>query len=199
MSKVVKLKKGLNLKVKGSPAEQLVELISDTYAIKPTDFIGFKKPKVLVKPGDKVKAGSQLYFDKDLPEVRYTSPVSGEVVEVKRGAQRKLLEIVVKADGLNEYEDFKAYSVSELDALSVEDTKQQILDSGLWSNIIQRPYAVVAKPAVAPRSIFISCFDSSPLAPDYNFTLKGEEKNFSTGVDVLKKFCSLIQLASMLQ
>lgn len=194
MSKVVKLKKGLDLKVKGAPSSEVVEIASETYAIKPTDFIGFKKPKVLVKPGDKVKAGAQLYFDKDLPAVKYTSPVSGEVVEVKRGAQRRLLEIVVKADGQNEFEEFKSFSVSDLGALSAEDAKQQILEAGLWSNFIQRPYAVVAQPTDAPRSIFVSCFDSSPLSADYNLTLKGEDKNFATGVDVLKKFCKDIQL-----
>ena len=107
MSKVVKLKKGLNLSIEGEPSTTVVEVSSETYAIKPTDFIGFKKPKVLVKPGDKVKAGTQLYFDKDLPEVKYTSPVSGEVIEVKRGAQRRLLEIIVKADAENAYEEFK--------------------------------------------------------------------------------------------
>ncbi len=194
MSKVVKLKKGLDLKVKGVPSSEVVEIASETYAIKPTDFIGFKKPKVLVKPGDKVKAGTQLYFDKDLPAVKYTSPVSGEVVEVKRGAQRRLLGIVVKADGQNEFEEFKSFSVSDLGALSAEDAKQQILEAGLWANFIQRPYAVVAQPTDAPRSIFVSCFDSSPLSADYNLTLKGEDKNFATGIDVLKKLCKDIQL-----
>lgn len=194
MSKVVKLKKGLDLKVKGAPSSEVVGIASETYAIKPTDFIGFKKPKVLVKPGDKVKAGTQLYFDKDLPAVKYTSPVSGEVVEVKRGAQRRLLGIVVKADGQNEFEEFKSFSVSDLGALSAEDAKQQILEAGLWANFIQRPYAVVAQPTDAPRSIFVSCFDSSPLSADYNLTLKGEDKNFATGIDVLKKLCKDIQL-----
>jgi Na+-transporting NADH:ubiquinone oxidoreductase subunit A len=194
MSKVVKLKKGLDLSIKGEPSSTVVELFSDTYAIKPTDFIGFKKPKVLVKPGDKVKAGTQLYFDKDLPEVKYTSPISGEVIEVKRGAQRKLLEIIVKADADNAYEEFKQFSVSDLGALSADDAKAQILEAGIWPSFIQRPYAVVAKPSDAPRSIFISCFDSSPLAPDYNLVLKGEDKAFSTGIDVLKKFCKDIQL-----
>jgi Na+-transporting NADH:ubiquinone oxidoreductase subunit A len=194
MSKVVKLKKGLNLSIEGEPSTTVVELSSETYAIKPTDFIGFKKPKVLVKPGDKVKAGTQLYFDKDLPEVKYTSPVSGEVIEVKRGAQRRLLEIVVKADAENAFEEFKQYSISDLGSLSADDAKAQILEAGIWPSFIQRPFAVVAKPTDAPRSIFISCFDSSPLAPDYNLALKGEDKAFATGVDVLKKFCKDIQL-----
>jgi len=194
MSKVVKLKKGLDLSIQGEPSSTIVELSSDTYAIKPTDFIGFKKPKVLVKPGDKVKAGTQLYFDKDLPEVKYTSPVSGEVIEVKRGAQRRLLEIIVKADAENAFEDFKKFSISDLGSLSADDAKAQILKAGIWPSFIQRPYAVVAKPTDTPRSIFISCFDSSPLAPDYNVALKGEDKAFSTGIDVLKKFCKDIQL-----
>jgi Na+-transporting NADH:ubiquinone oxidoreductase subunit A len=195
MSKIIKLKKGLDLKVKGNASAEVVEVLSGTYAIKPTDFIGFKKPKVLVKPGDKVKAGTQLYFDKDLPEVKYTSPVSGEVIEIKRGAQRRLLEIVVKADNENSYEEFRKHSISDLGSLSMEDARNQILDSGIWSSIIQRPFAVVAKPKDVPRSIFISCFDSAPLAQDFSFTLKGEDKYFAAGVDVLKKFCSDVQLS----
>ena len=194
MSKIVKLKKGLNISMEGEPSSTIVELSSDTYAVKPTDFIGFKKPKVLVKPGDKVKAGTQLYFDKDLPEVKYTSPVSGEVIEIKRGAKRKLLEIIVKADANNAFEAFKQFSVSELGSLTADDAKAQILEAGIWPSFMQRPYAVVAKPTDTPRSIFISCLYSSPLAPDYNLALKGEEKAFNTGIDVLKKFCKDIQV-----
>ena len=123
-----------------------------------------------------------------MDSVLYTAPVSGEVVDVKRGAKRKLLEIVILADKDIEYETFKSYPISDLAAASREELQEVMLKSGVWPNIIQRPYGVVANPADTPRDIFISGFDSSPLAPDYSFILKGQERNFQAGVEVLKKF-----------
>lgn len=187
----INLKKGFNVNLVGKAKANVVEDVkSETFAIKPPDFVNFEKPKVLAKVGDSVKAGTTLYFDKSLPEVKYTSPVSGEVVEIKRGAKRKLLEIVVKADENNAYEDFSSRSVSDVAKMSAEDAKQLILDGGVWPNIIQRPYAVVAKPTDSPKAIFISGFDSSPLAPDYDVIFKGEEQYFQVGLEVLKKFTS---------
>lgn len=187
----INLKKGFNINLVGKAQANVVEGVQpETFAIKPPNFVNFEKPKVLVKVGDSVKAGTTLYFDKSLPEVKYASPVSGEVVEIKRGAKRRLLEIVVKADGNNTYEDFSQKSVSEVAKMSAEDAKQAILDSGIWPSIIQRPYAVVAKPTDSPKAIFISGFDTNPLAPDYDVIFKGEEQHFQVGLEVLKKFTS---------
>lgn len=187
----INLKKGFNINLVGKAQSNVVENVySETFAIKPPNFVSFVKPKVLVKEGDAVKAGTPLYFDKSLPEVKYTSPVSGEVVEIKRGEKRKLLEIVVKADKQNVYESFPQKSVSDVAKMTAEEAKQQILDSGVWSTIIQRPYAVVAKPTDTPKAIFISGFDTNPLAPNYDIIFKGEERNFQVGLEVLKKLTS---------
>lgn len=195
MSRQIKLKKGFNINLAGKPAAKVVEgLVSDTYAIKPADFPGFFKPKVLVTVGDKVKAGQPLYFDKSMPSVQYASPVSGEVVEVKRGERRKLMEIIVKSDSSMEYVERNKYSVSDINNLSAEQAKQQMLDSGVWPNIVQRPYAVVANPDVLPKSIFISGFDSSPLAPDYSILFKGQDDAFRVGIEILKKFSSKVHV-----
>ena len=107
MSNVIKLKRGLDIQLKGR-AEQILEQMDrpDTFAIKPTDFHGLT-PKLAVKEGDKVKAGSALFFDKYQPDVKYVSPVSGEVVAINRGERRKILEVVVKADGENQSEEFR--------------------------------------------------------------------------------------------
>ncbi len=120
----------------------------------------------------------------------YTSPVSGEVAAVVRGEKRKLLEIRILADKEVAFEEFKKFTISEVGTLGKEEAKEQMLRSGVWPNIIQRPYAIVANPDDTPKSIFISTFDSSPLAPDYDFVFKGQEKYLQAGVDVLKKFTS---------
>lgn len=145
------------------------------------------RPKVLVREGDVVKAGTPLFFDKKLEKALYTSPVSGEVVEVKRGDKRKLLEIKILADKQIEYENFTKYTVSDMANLKGEDVKESLLKSGAWINIMQRPYGIVANPDEIPRAIFISAFDSNPLAPDYNFLYKNEGQYFQAGIDALKK------------
>lgn len=187
MSKIVKLKKGFDIEIKGEASSEIEKILPETFAVKPTDFVGFSKPKVLVKEGDRVKAGDPLYFDKSLEEVKFCSPVSGEVLLVNRGAKRKLLEIVVKADQSIEYVSHKQYSVSDISNLPAEEIKEHMSASGVWPNIIQRPYAVIANPKDTPRDIFISGFDTSPLAPDTSLLLKGQEEYFAAGIQVLKK------------
>ena len=187
MSKVIKIKKGLDIKLKGA-AEKIVSNVqsSSTFAVKPIDFPGVI-PKLVAKPGEKVKAGSTLFFDKVYPEVQFTSPVSGEVKAVNRGERRRILEVVVEADGKNEYEDFGAADPGKLDR---EDIIKKIQDAGLWPSIRQRPYAVIARSRSAPKAIFISGFDTAPLAPDVDFMVKGNDSAFQTGIDVLNKLTS---------
>ncbi|MAC96120.1 MAG: NADH:ubiquinone reductase (Na(+)-transporting) subunit A [Flavobacteriales bacterium] len=184
MSKAVKIKRGVDIKLVGEAEKVLVDAPRPkTVAIKPTDFEGIK-PKVVVKPGNEVKAGTVLMYDKNHEAVKFTSPVSGEVVEVKRGEKRKLLEIIVLADQETKYEDFGAADPASLDAKQI---KEKICASGLWPFIKQRPYDVIANPNDEPKSIFISAFDSAPLAPDNDFILHGEDKLFQKGVDALAK------------
>ena len=184
MSKVIKIKKGLDIKLKGA-AEKIISNVQPAkqFAVKPTDFPGVV-PKLAARPGDKVKAGSILFFDKLRPEFKFASPVSGEVKAVNRGERRRILEIVVESDGKNEYEDFGAADPGKLDR---EQVIKKIQDAGLWPSIRQRPYAVIARPKAEPKAIFISGFDTSPLAPDMDFVVKGSHSDFQTGINVLNK------------
>jgi Na+-transporting NADH:ubiquinone oxidoreductase subunit A len=188
MSKFVKLRKGFNIKLAGSAKKKLVDSISpNVFALKPSDFYGIDRPKLLVAEGDAVKAGTPLMFDKVRPDVKFTAPVSGEVVEIKRGKKRKLLEIKILADKQLEYLDFKKYTVSELSNLTREEILNNLLPSGIWPRFIQRPYGVIANPEDKPKAIFISSFDSHPLAPGYDFLLRGDDQYFQTGLDLIKK------------
>lgn len=189
MSKIIKLKKGFDINLAGKADKKIVDAIHpETFAIKPTDFIGMKRPKLLVNEGDNVKAGTPILFDKVQENVMYCSPVSGEIVEVKRGAKRKILEVRILADITIEYESFPSYSPSDINGLSREDALALMLKAGVWANIIQRPFGVVANEADSPKAIHISTFDTHPLAADVAFTLQGEEEAFKTGISVLKKF-----------
>ncbi len=188
MSKNIKLKKGFTINLAGKAAQKLGNAKpASTYALKPTDFIGMVRPKPLVQPGDTVKAGTPILFDKQAENVLFTSPVSGEVVDVVRGPKRKLLEIRILADEKIAYETFSKYTLSDLSGLNRGQIVEQMTKSGVWPNIIQRPFGIIANPEDTPKSIFISTFDTHPLAPSYDFIFKGEEKNFQAGVDILKK------------
>jgi Na+-transporting NADH:ubiquinone oxidoreductase subunit A len=187
MSKIVKLKKGFDLKLAGKAPQEILNLpVAQTFAIKPTDFPGIQRPKVLVNEGDTVKAGTPILIDKAMDQVIYAAPVSGEIVEVKRGEKRKLLEIKILADQTVSHESFGKIDINQ----NRDELAAKLASTGVWPNIIQRPYGVVANPAETPKAIYISGFDSHPLAPDYAFTLKGEEKYFQAGIDALAKLTS---------
>jgi Na+-transporting NADH:ubiquinone oxidoreductase subunit A len=188
MAHTIKIKKGFDINLKGKAEPRIRETSQpETFAVKPTDFLGIKRPKVLVEEGDTVKAGQPLLYCKMRESIKYCAPVSGEVVEVKRGAKRRLLEIKILADKEMEYEQFNKYSVSDLRTLDRQSARDQMLKSGVWPNIIQRPFGIVADPDLIPKSIFISSFDTSPLAPDYDFIFDDAE-HFQAGLEVLKKF-----------
>lgn len=192
MGKTIRLKKGFDINLAGKAAPNVVSANTrqpgETFVIKPTDFHGIYLPKVLVKEGDTVKAGSPLFHDKRNESIVFTSPVSGEVVEIKRGEKRKLIEVKVLADSAISYVQFPKFSAGDLASLTREKAQEQLLTSGVWVNLIQRPFGIVANPAETPKSIFISGFDSHPLAPDYSVIFKGQEQAFQAGIDVLKKF-----------
>jgi Na+-transporting NADH:ubiquinone oxidoreductase subunit A len=184
MSKEVKIKRGINIKLKGEAEKIFTEApAAKTIALKPTDFPGII-PKLLVKEGAEVKAGTPLFFDKKNEKVVFTSPVSGEVAEIRRGEKRKILEIVVLADKETNYENFKKADPS---SLSREEIKAELLKSGVWPFLRQRPFDVIANPADSPKSIFISAFDSSPLAADNDFMLHRQEEDFQLGINAIKK------------
>ncbi|MCH6198117.1 Na(+)-translocating NADH-quinone reductase subunit A [Aquiflexum sp. LQ15W] len=191
MSKTIKLKKGFDIKLAGKADKQLGDFNrAKTFAIKPADFIGMQRPKVTVNEGDSVKAGTPILFDKAMESVQYVAPVSGEIVEIKRGEKRKLLEIKILADAEISFESFEKFTESSLKTLSKEVAIAQLCKGGVWPQLIQRPFGIVANPQDSPKSIFISGFDTHPLAPDYAFTYKGEERYFQAGVLVLQKLTS---------
>lgn len=184
MANVIKLRKGLDINLKGRAVEEYFTVKEPGfYALVPDDFPGVT-PKVVVKEQEYVMAGGTLFIDKNRPELKFVSPVSGVVTSVERGARRKVMNIVVEAAAEQDYEEFGKKDVSKLDG---EAVKVALLEAGLFAFMKQRPYDVIADPTVAPKGIFVSAFDSNPLAPDFEFALKGEEANFQTGLDALAK------------
>lgn len=184
MSKVIKIKRGLDINLLGA-AEKIIKKadFAEYYAVKPTDFKGIR-PKLVVKTGDKVKAGSPLFFDKYHPEVQFTSPVSGEITAINRGDRRVIEEVVIRSDTKIEYEKF---SVENSKTLTRDEIISILLKSGLWPVIRQRPYSTIANPKDNPKSIFISAFDTTPLAPDMDFIVKEEATLFQKGIDILSR------------
>lgn len=184
MANLIKLRKGLDINLKGKAAAEVVSVKEPGfYALCPDDFTGVT-PKVVVKEQEYVMAGGPLFIDKNHPEVKFVSPVSGVVTSVERGARRKVLSITVEAATEQDLEDFGKKNVAQLNGAAV---KEALLDAGMFAFIRQRPYDVVADPSVAPKAIFVSAFDTNPLAPDFEIALKGEEANFQTGLDALAK------------
>ncbi len=184
MSNSIVLKKGLDIPIKGAAALKTTKkILPDVVAIKPDDFKGFL-PRVLVKEGDRVLAGSPVLSDKRLPDILVCSPVSGTVQEVARGDKRKLLAVLVKADEKQESVDLGA---KDIEGLSPEQVRDTILASGLWPSIIQRPYGIVADPALRPKAIFVSAFDTAPLAPDTDYVLGSRIQDIQAGVQALSK------------
>ncbi len=181
---MIRLKKGLDIKLVGQAARELVDTpLADSYAVNPIDFVGLT-PKLLVKVDDEVKAGTPLFFDKYRPQVLFSSPVSGKVKAVNRGEKRKILEVVIEPDSKNEYEVFQTV---DLNTASKESVIDQMLASGLWPMIIQRPYGVIADPSKTPDAVFISGFDSAPLAPEMDFVLQNVTEDLKMGMEVMKK------------
>ncbi len=184
MSDTIKLRKGLNIKLKGGAKEEVKTLSAPLkVALKPTDFPELT-PKLKVKVDAVVKAGDALFYDKYHPEIVFTSPVEGKVVSINRGERRRILEVVVERDKNAGSVEFVKGDPS---SLSGEEIKEQLLKSGLWPFIKKRPYGTIALPNEKPKSIYISTFDTAPLAPNYNFILKDELATFQTGVDALAK------------
>lgn len=184
MANVIKLRRGLDINLKGAAAQELVSVKEPGfYSLVPDDYTGIT-PKVVVKEQEYVMAGGPLFIDKNHPELKFVSPVSGVVTSVERGARRKVMSITVEAAAEQDYEEFGKKDVSKM---SGEQVKEALLNGGMFAFIKQRPYDVVADPTVAPRAIFVSAFDSNPLAPEFEMALKGEEANFQTGLDALAK------------
>ena len=184
MANVIKLHKGLDIHLQGKAEEQLIKLQSKgLYALVPDDFEGVT-PKVVVKEGDKVKAGDALFVNKQYPKVKFASPVSGTVREVVRGERRKVLCVKVEADAQQVQVDFGKKDVAKMNGQQVIDA---LLEAGIFGYINQLPYAVSTNPTVQPKAIFVSALRDKPLAADFQFEAKGQEQDFVTGIMALSK------------
>ena len=184
MANVIKLHKGLDINLQGKAEEKKIQLKSNgKYALVPDDFEGVT-PKVVVKEGDKVKAGDALFVNKQYPEVKFASPVSGTVSAVVRGERRKVLCVKVDADAEQSFVDFGKKDVSKLDGKAVIDA---LLEAGIFGYIDQLPYAISTNPSVMPKAIFVSALRDKPLACNFEYEVKGQEEDFQTGITALSK------------
>ena len=175
MSKLIKLRKGLDVNLKGKAALETVSVkCPGEYALVPDDFTGMK-PKVVVNEGDTVLAGDALFVDKKHPEVKFVSPVSGTVTLVERGDRRKLLSVRVKSDGKQQSREFAVKG----------GITAVLMESGMFAFFRQRPYDVVANPEDKPKAIFVSAFNSMPLSQDFSYVVKGQEEEFKAGIKAL--------------
>lgn len=193
-SAVKKLTKGFDIKLVGKASKEFnAGFAPATYAVKPTDFNGLQPiPKMLVKEGDSVKAGDLLFHDRKYDNVFFASPVSGTVKEIRRGDKRAITEVVIEADSKNEFKDFGKKDIA---SLSREEAIKQLIDSGAWTFLVERPFGILANPEVTPKAIFISTFDSAPLAVDYNFLADSfDAVDFQAGLDVLNKLTNKVHL-----
>ena len=184
MSNDIRIKKGLDIKLKGK-AEKATEkaIISNFYTIRPEDFHSVI-PKLIAKEGSKLKAGEPVFYDKSNEAVKFVSPVSGEIIEITRGEKRKILAIKIQADKEQSYKDNGTLNV---ESASAEEIKKQLLASGCWPFIKQRPYDVIANPDRTPKSIFVSAYASAPLSADLDYVLQGKELELQAAITALGK------------
>jgi Na+-transporting NADH:ubiquinone oxidoreductase subunit A len=184
MSKDIRIKKGLDIKLVGVAEKKTTKSSqSSVYAVKPEDFHGIT-PKLVAKEGAEVKAGDTLFYSKSDERILFPSPVSGKVTEVIRGARRKVLAVKIAADATQVYKDFGA---KDADAMSADEVKNHLFASGCWPFVKQRPYDVVANPNQAPKAIFISAYASAPLAADLEYTLAGKEVELQAAITAVSK------------
>ncbi|QTD38685.1 Na(+)-translocating NADH-quinone reductase subunit A [Polaribacter batillariae] len=184
MSKDIRIKKGLDIKLVGVAEKTTTNSTqSSIYAVKPEDFHGIT-PKLIAKEGTEVKAGEVLFHSKSDERLLFPSPVSGKVVEVVRGARRKVLAVKISADATQTYKDF---GIKNADSMSAEEVKNHLLVAGCWPFVKQRPYDVIANPNQAPKAIFISAYASAPLAADLDYTLAGKTAELQAAIDAISK------------
>jgi Na+-transporting NADH:ubiquinone oxidoreductase subunit A len=184
MSQTIRIKRGKDIHLIGEAKTSISEYNApDVVALKPTDVVGLN-PKLLLKEGAPVKAGTPLFHEKTNDKIVFPSPISGVVSEIVRGAKRKILEIRVKNDGAATSEDF---GMSDPTSMNREQVIDKMLKGGVWPLMRQRPFSIIANPTDVPKGIYISCFDSAPLAPDMDLVIQGQEEAFKAGVEVLRK------------
>ena len=188
MSQNIVLKKGLNVPVKGAADLRVSKTVAPAVvAVQPSDFKGLV-PRLLVKEGDPVLAGSPVLADKMHSDILFSSPVSGKVKSIVRGDKRKLLAVLIEADEEQKYVDFGKKNPAEL---SGEEVRKALLESGLWPFFVQRPYGIIADPEAAPKAIFVSAFNTAPLAADTKFCYGNEFNAIQAGVTAVSRIANV--------
>lgn len=186
--KVIISKKGFDIPLEGKPEAKNLEVSVYRFAVNPANFKGISPiPKVLVEIGDSVKAGDPIFYDKSQPDLIFSAPVSGEIVEIKRGDKRAINEIVILADKTQQFKTFEKLTIA---TASREELVKSLASSGLMTLFLQRPFNILPQLDIIPRDIFISTFDTAPLAPDLSYTMKGQEIAFQAGCETLSKLTS---------
>ncbi len=184
MSKDIRIKKGLDIKLVGEATLTTNKLpVKGMFALKPQDFHGII-PKLIAKEGAEVKAGESIFYSKNDDRILFPSPVSGKVTEIIRGAKRKIISIKIAADGKQSFKDF---GKQDADKMSAEEVKNHLLSSGCWPFVKQRPFDIIANPSQRPKAIFISAYASSPLAANYDYTLAGKEQELQAALTAISK------------
>ena len=182
----IRLKRGLDVPISGGPDQ----VIHDGKKITKISLIGYDyvgmKPKFEVAVGDRVKLGQLLFTDKKMAGVKYTSPGSGTIAAINRGAKRAFESIVIQLDGDDEV-TFDAYDPGQLASLSTDAVRELLLESGLWTSLLARPFGKVANPSDLPHSIFVTAMDTNPLAPDVSLVLQENGDDFKNGLTVLSR------------
>ncbi|MGD1945595.1 MAG: Na(+)-translocating NADH-quinone reductase subunit A, partial [Croceivirga sp.] len=184
MSKAIRIKKGLNIKLVGAAEHITLQAVSSNdYAITLNDFHGIT-PKMLIKEGHEVKAGEPLFYNKNREDMLFVSPVSGELVEISRGARRRILTLKILADKEQQYHESKPIDLGKADGAEV---RAALLKYGCWPFIKQRPYDVIANPDKTPKAIFISAYGTAPLAANPDYILQGKEQELQAAITALGK------------
>jgi Na+-transporting NADH:ubiquinone oxidoreductase subunit A len=183
---LINIKRGLDVPIIGEAQQVISEgNIAKRVAILGDDYVGMK-PTLTVREGDRVKIGQVVFTDKKMPQVKYTAPGAGKVVEINRGAKRKFLSLVIEMDGEDEI-TYPSFSESKIDNLDRETIIKQLIDSGLWTSFRTRPFSKVANPDQIPHSIFIPAMDSNPLAPSVEKIIETNKQEFLNGLKIISK------------
>lgn len=187
---MIKIKKGLTLPITGAPVSLIEESKKvKTVALTGTDFIGMK-PSMLVKEGDVVKTGQPLFSCKKTEGVFYTSPGTGTIKKVNRGARRAFQNITIELSQSESFHEFSSYLSKNFDEYSAEEVKNLMVESGMWPSLRTRPFSKVPEINSSPNSIFITAMDTNPLAPNPTLVIKENQSAFSNGVELISKLTS---------
>lgn len=192
---MIKLKKGLDLPIEGSPKQEISQGPNVSKVALIGDDVAGMKPTMTVKVGDRVKVGQVLYTDKKTEGVNYTAPASGEVIELNRGEKRVFQSVVIKIEG-NDHLDFESFKGSDISSYSKDEAQKLLLESGMWPSLRVRPFSKVATPNTTPSSIFVTAMDTNPLAANPELIINENPEAFKHGLKVLTKFSDKVFLCT---